>query len=147
MIDLETPSPTDDRQKGPKRVLVAGLLAAAAVVAIALVATRDDDATPADQPSPTVTVPPTTPPRPLPNAHGRARAWDVLRRRGRRNTDAADLRHHRRRVGLRRPVGPRARSGTLDDSADDIGIIDVQPPRRRVLRRLPPGAMGITRGP
>ena len=44
MIDLETPSPTDERQKGPKRVLVAALLAAAAVVAIAVVATRDDDA-------------------------------------------------------------------------------------------------------
>jgi hypothetical protein len=42
---------------------------AAAVVAIALVATRDD-ATPADQPAPTVTVPPTTPARPLPNTDG-----------------------------------------------------------------------------
>jgi hypothetical protein len=57
MIDLETPSETDDRQQRPKRFLVAGLLAAAAVVAIALVATRADNATPADQPSPTVTAP------------------------------------------------------------------------------------------
>ena len=45
------------------------LIAAAAIVlvvgAIAVVATRDDDATPADQPSPTVTVPPTNPPQAL----------------------------------------------------------------------------------
>ena len=58
MIDLETPVPTEPRRKGPVRVLVAGLLAAAAVVAIVLVVTRDgDDGTPADEPSPTVTVP------------------------------------------------------------------------------------------
>ena len=67
MIDLATPVPTDHRQQRPKRVLVAVLAAAAAVVAIAVVATRDDDATPADQPSPTVTVPPTVPPQALPN--------------------------------------------------------------------------------
>jgi hypothetical protein len=68
MIDLETPSPTDGRQKRSKRVLVAGLLAAAAVVAIALVVSRDaNDATPADQPLPTVTVPPMLPSRALPN--------------------------------------------------------------------------------
>ena len=66
MIDLETPSQTDEHRKGPKRVLIAGLLAAAAVVAIALVAIREDDpVSPADQPSPTVTVPPTTPPQAL----------------------------------------------------------------------------------
>ncbi len=70
MIDLETPSPTDDRRNGTKRVLVAGLLAAAVVVAIAVVATRDDDATPADHPFPTVTVPPTVPPQALPNDQG-----------------------------------------------------------------------------
>ena len=40
--------------------------------AIAVVASRDDDATPADQPSPTVTVPPTTPPRALPDGSGTA---------------------------------------------------------------------------
>jgi hypothetical protein len=63
MIDLETPSPTDEHHKGRKRVLLAALLAAAAVVAIALVAIRRDDAvSPADQPSPTVTVPATVPP-------------------------------------------------------------------------------------
>ena len=68
MIDLETPSQTDERHKRPTRVLVTGLLAAA-VVAIALVATRNrDHATPTDRPSPTVTVAPTTPPQPLPNA-------------------------------------------------------------------------------
>ena len=39
-----------------------------------LVATRDDDATPADQPSPTVTVPPTVPPRALLNDRGRRRS-------------------------------------------------------------------------
>jgi hypothetical protein len=66
MIDLETPSQTEERRKGPKRVLVAGLLAAAAVAAIALVAIRNDDpVSPADQPSPTVTAAPTVPPRAL----------------------------------------------------------------------------------
>ena len=82
MIDLETPRQIDDRQKGPKRVLVAGLLAAAAVVGIILMSSRDaNDSTPTDEPSPTVTVPstvtvtvpptvtgtvpPTTPPRAL----------------------------------------------------------------------------------
>jgi hypothetical protein len=40
---------------------------AAGIAAIALVVIRENDATPADQPSPTVTVSPTTPPRPLPN--------------------------------------------------------------------------------
>jgi hypothetical protein len=66
MIDLEAPSQTDERRKGQKRVVIAALLAAAAVVAIALVAIRNDDpASPADQPSPTVTVPPTVPPRAL----------------------------------------------------------------------------------
>ncbi len=58
MIDLETPSQTDEHQKRTKRVLVAGLLAAAAVVAIAFVAIRNDNpVSPADLPSPTVTVP------------------------------------------------------------------------------------------
>ena len=41
MIDLETTSPTDEHRKGPKRVLVAGILAAAAVVAIAFVVIRE----------------------------------------------------------------------------------------------------------
>lgn len=63
-IDLETPLPTEPRQKGPTRVLVAGLLAAAAVIAIVLVVSRDNT-TPADRPAPSVTVPPTTPPRAL----------------------------------------------------------------------------------
>ena len=58
MIDLETPSQTDEHRRGRSGSLVAGLLAAAAVVAIALVAIRNDDpVSPADQPSPTVTVP------------------------------------------------------------------------------------------
>ena len=66
MIELETPRQTDEHRKGPTRVLVAGLLAAAAIVAIALVVIRKDDPlSPADQPSPTVTVPPTLPPRAL----------------------------------------------------------------------------------
>ena len=77
MIDLETPSQTEEHRKGPKRVLVAGLLAAAAVVAIALVAIRDDDpVSPADEPSTTVTVtvPPTTPPPALFSASRALRA-------------------------------------------------------------------------
>ena len=75
MIDLETPSQTDEHRKGPKRVLVAALLAAAAVVAIALVAIRRDDrVSPADQPSTTVTVPPTTPPQALFGATDELRA-------------------------------------------------------------------------
>jgi hypothetical protein len=66
MIDLESPSHTDEHRKGRKRVIVAGLLAAAAVAAIAIVAIRDDDSvSPADQPSPTVPVPPTVPPQAL----------------------------------------------------------------------------------
>jgi hypothetical protein len=72
MIDLEAPSLTDGPRKGPKRVLLAGLLVAASVVGIALVAIyRGEPESPADQPSPTVTVPPTVtaaptvPPQPL----------------------------------------------------------------------------------
>ena len=65
MIDLDAPSQTDQPRNGHNRVVV-GLLAAAAVAAIALVAIRNDDpASPADQPSPTVTAPPTVPPRAL----------------------------------------------------------------------------------
>jgi hypothetical protein len=66
MIDLQTPSQIDERRKGPKRVAAAVLLAAAAVVAIALVVIRNDDpVSPANQPSPTVTVPATVAPRAL----------------------------------------------------------------------------------
>jgi hypothetical protein len=62
MIDVKILDPTETRQKRPRRALVAGILVAAAVVAIALVATSDgDDVTPTDEPSTTVTVPPTTP--------------------------------------------------------------------------------------
>ena len=65
MIDVKTTDPTENRNKGPRRILVAGILAAAAVVAIAFVASRDaDDVTPVDEPSTTVTVPP-APPRAL----------------------------------------------------------------------------------
>jgi hypothetical protein len=67
MIDLETPSQTDEHRRGPKRVMLAGLVAAAAVVAIALVAIRDDEPVspaPADEPPPTVTASPTTTPPP-----------------------------------------------------------------------------------
>lgn len=64
MIDLETPLPNEPRQR--RGVLVAAVLAAAAVVAIAFVATRDGgdgDLEPSDQPSATVTVAlPTVPP-------------------------------------------------------------------------------------
>ena len=64
MIDVKTTDPTEPRQKRPMRALVAGLLAAAAVVAIVLVASRqDNDVTPTDEPSPI--VPPTTPARAL----------------------------------------------------------------------------------
>jgi len=71
MIDLETPSPTEEHGKRPKGVFIAALLAAAVVVAIALVAIRNDDpASPADQPTPTVTAPPTVPPRALFGAQG-----------------------------------------------------------------------------
>jgi hypothetical protein len=65
MIDLEAPSPTDDRRTWPRRAVLAGILAAASVVAIVLVVIRDDPVSPADQPSPTVTAAPTVPPRPL----------------------------------------------------------------------------------
>ena len=108
-IDLELTSATSVPKRNLGRFAAAIVAAAAAVVAIVVVVeTRDDEATPADQPSPAVTVPPgprslpstTTPPRPLPTSGDPlAHAGDVLRRRGRRNTDAADLRHPRRRVG------------------------------------------------
>lgn len=71
MIDLETPSQTDEHRKRPKGVVIAALLAAAAVVVIALVAIRNDDPeSPADQPSPTVTAAPTVPPRALFGSQG-----------------------------------------------------------------------------
>jgi len=64
MIDLEAPSPPQQRRKAPKRFVIAALVAAAAVVAIALVTIREDDSpSPADQPSPTAA--PTVPPRAL----------------------------------------------------------------------------------
>jgi hypothetical protein len=60
------PSPLRNR-----RQVTQVILAATAVVAIALVATRvDDDATPAHQPSPTVTAPATRPMRPPPTTDG-----------------------------------------------------------------------------
>jgi hypothetical protein len=66
MVDLETAVPTEPRQKRPMRALIAGILAAAAVVAIVLVASQfGDDATPSDEPSPTVAVTPTVPPQAL----------------------------------------------------------------------------------
>ncbi|HZB42768.1 MAG TPA: hypothetical protein VE487_17475 [Ilumatobacter sp.] len=66
MIDLEAPSKAEKARKSPKRLVVAGLLAAATVVAIALVAIYEGDtASPADQPSPTVTAAPSVPPRAL----------------------------------------------------------------------------------
>lgn len=66
MIDLETPSQTNEHRKGPKRVLLAGLLTAAAVVVIALVAIREEEpVSPANQPSTTATALPTTPPQAL----------------------------------------------------------------------------------
>ncbi len=62
MIDLDTPSHTDEHQKRTTRVLVGALLAAAAVVAVAFVAIRNGDpVSPADQPSPAVMVPVTVP--------------------------------------------------------------------------------------
>ena len=67
MIELETSSRTDKPRQRPKRALLAALVAAAAFVAIVFVAIRKDDDPegPADQPSTTVTVPPTTPPQAL----------------------------------------------------------------------------------
>jgi hypothetical protein len=63
-IDLEPTHARSAPRRSRRRVAQVILAAAAAVVAIAVVATRDgDDAAPADQPSPTVTV--TVPPRAL----------------------------------------------------------------------------------
>ncbi len=57
MIDFETPLQNEPRRTGPMRVLVAGLLAAAALVAIVLMAVRDDDRlNRADEPAATVPV-------------------------------------------------------------------------------------------
>jgi hypothetical protein len=59
VIDLETPRQAPEGQQTPKRLALAGLLvAAAAVVAILLVAIRNEEpAAPVDQPSTTITVP------------------------------------------------------------------------------------------
>ena len=67
MIDVKTTDPTQPRQNRPMRVLVAGILAAAAaVVAVAFVVIRDaGDVTPTDEQS--TTVPPTPLPQALPN--------------------------------------------------------------------------------
>jgi len=63
---LEAPSANDEPPAGPRRLVMAGLLAAAAVVAIALLPIlRDDAGSPADHPPTTITVPPTVPPRAL----------------------------------------------------------------------------------
>jgi hypothetical protein len=63
LVDHE---PTPPEPSSRRRWLILIAAAAAVVAAIALVATRDDNATPVHQPSPTVTVPPTVPPRALP---------------------------------------------------------------------------------
>ena len=65
LIDIE-PKPIEpsNGRRWP-HLIAAAAAAAAVIVAIALVATRYDDATPADQPSPSVTLPPTTAPRAL----------------------------------------------------------------------------------
>ncbi len=55
MIDLETPSQSDEQRKGSRRVVVVALVAAATVIAIALFAIRSDEPpSPADQTAPTV---------------------------------------------------------------------------------------------
>ena len=101
-VTLVENEPTPSEPSSGRRwvTLIAAAAAVVLVVGVFVVFDRDE-APPADQPSSTVTVPPTTPPRALPNGSGIAQcdsAGDVLRRRGRRNTDAADLRHPRRRV-------------------------------------------------
>jgi len=63
-MDLE-PASAPSAPSRNRRLVAQVILAAAAVVAIALVASRDHGATPADQPSPTVNAPPSTPPRAL----------------------------------------------------------------------------------
>ena len=55
MIDLETPSQSDEQRRGSRRTIVVALVAAAAVIAIALFAFRSDEPpSPADQTAPTV---------------------------------------------------------------------------------------------
>jgi hypothetical protein len=67
LVDHEpTPSEPSSSRRWPTLIAVA----AAAVVAIVLVVIRNDEATPADQPSPTATVPPTLPPRALSDSSG-----------------------------------------------------------------------------
>ncbi len=63
LVDLE---PTPSEPSSGRRWLILTAAAAAVFVAIAVVVTHDD-AAPADQPSPTVIVPPTVTPRALPN--------------------------------------------------------------------------------
>ena len=120
MIDLETPVPTEPRPKRPMRVVVAGVLAAAAaVVAIAFVVTRDGGRrrTVPD----VVTVPPAPPPGAVRHTRRGVRARDVLRRRGRGNTDAADLRH-------RSATGGRTPTDGWGIGKDDVGFMTFNRP-------------------
>ena len=66
VFDLDSPSATAGPSNGAKRMTVAALLAAAAVVAFVLVSIRRiEPPSPAAQPAPTATLPPAPPPRAL----------------------------------------------------------------------------------
>ena len=65
LVDNE-PTPSEPSSGRRWVTLIAAAAAVVLVVGVLVVFDRDD-APPADQPSPTVTVPPTTPPRALPN--------------------------------------------------------------------------------
>ena len=100
-IDLEPTSAKSAPKRNRRRVVAAILAAAAVVVAIAR---RGDPRRRRDASRPTVPDRDRAPDDASATAAQRAAAsqlapGDVLRRRGRRNTDAADLRHPRRRVG------------------------------------------------
>ncbi len=140
MIDVKTTDPTEPRRKRPMRVVVAGVLAAAAVVAIVFVATSDVDVvTPTDDPS--TTVPPTPPPQALfgtpPGEQLEPGTYFVDEVD--RKADGADLVHHRRRV-----VEPTTVSGIRQA---DTGSDPVQPTRTPCSRTPATRPTGITRGP
>ena len=79
------------------------------------------------------------PPRPalFGAAVERFRAWDVLRRRGRRIPDTADLHHPRRRVVDRGRMGHQQRRRLHHVQPTRLGALGRLPLRRRV----PPGAV------
>ena len=128
MIDLETPSelqrtraegPDADRRRRRRWLPPPWSRSPSWRSATAATATSR-----ADQPSPTVTVPPTVPPRALRNAGRAVRAGDVLRRRGRRGH------RHRGSSSPSAPAGPTSGTAGRGLNGQDLGVITFSRPDR-----------------